>query len=300
MRNQRILITGAAGQLGFPVAVDLARENQVWGIARFANGANRQRLELANVSTASVDLADPDWQVLPEHFDYVLHFAADITGADFDQALRVNAEGTGALMSQYRRAKAILIVSSSVVYDLHSDPKHKFTETDALGDSKPLFGPTYSVSKIAEEAVARTLCRTLKVPTVIARMNLSYGVNGGLPAYQLDAILRGDAVTIADHETFHNPIFQDDVVRSVPLLLEAATIPATITNWGGNETVSMRSYCEELGRIVNREVRFEPLSRFMRSRAIDTTVQHALIGPCAVDWLDGMRLLVERRNQSGA
>ena len=35
MRGEKILITGPAGQVAFPVARELAKTNDVWGIARF-------------------------------------------------------------------------------------------------------------------------------------------------------------------------------------------------------------------------------------------------------------------------
>ena len=298
MRGERVLVTGAAGQLAFPVAAALAADNEVWGVARFGDPVGRERLAAAGVRTEPLDLADPDWSGLPDRFDHVLHFAADIIGTDFDRAISVNAEGTGLLMARFATAASVLVVSSTVVYDLHCDPRHRFAESDPLGDSKPLFGRTYPVSKIAQEAAARTLCRTLAVPTTLARMNLSYGPNGGLPAYQLDAIRRGDPVSVADHETFHNPIFEADVVASVPSLLDVATVPATVVNWAGPETVSMRDYCRLLGELVGLPVTFDEVAGFMRSRAVDTTRQHELIGPCPTSWRDGMRRLVAERQEN--
>jgi len=155
LSNKRILVTGAAGQLAFPVAAALARTNEVWGAARFRRPEGKQRLEAHGIHTATLDLEAPDWSTLPAHFDHILHFAADIVDDNFDRALRVNAEGTGLLMTRYADAASALIVSSSVVYDLNDDPQHCFTETDDLGDSKPLFGRTYPISKIAQEATAR-------------------------------------------------------------------------------------------------------------------------------------------------
>lgn len=295
MQGRRILVTGAGGQLAFPVAAALAEENEVWGVARFARASGRDRLEAAGVRTAAVDLADPDWDELPGRFDHLLHFAADITGDDFDRALRTNAEGTGLLMTRWREAASLLVVSSTVVYDLHDDPAHRFAENDALGDSKPLFGRTYPISKIAQEATARAFCRALGVPTTIARMNLSYGANGGLPAYQLDAIRLGEPVAVATHETFHNPFFEADIVASIPALLDVASVPATITNWAGPETVSMREYCRYLATLLDREPVFEEVEGFMRSRAVDTARQEALIGPAVTGWRDGMRRLVAER-----
>jgi NAD(P)-dependent dehydrogenase (short-subunit alcohol dehydrogenase family) len=107
LTGNKILVTGPAGQIAFPLAARLARENEVWGIARFGDPAGRERVEKAGIRACRVDLADPDWGDLPDGFDYVLHLAAAIVpGTDFDSALRINAEGTGHVMSRFRGAKA--------------------------------------------------------------------------------------------------------------------------------------------------------------------------------------------------
>ena len=100
--------------------------------------------------------------------------------ADWDKDLGANAESVGLLMAHCRSAKAFLHCSSAAVYDPPDDEPR--TERSALGDNhKPLF-PTYSISKIAGEVVARTMARALGVPTVIARLNVPYGDNGGWPS----------------------------------------------------------------------------------------------------------------------
>ena len=123
LSGAKILVTGPAGQIAFPLASGLARDNEVWGIARFGNAESRERVEKAGIQTRSVDLADPDWGDLPEDFDYVLHLAAFIApGEDYETALRINAEGTGSLMSYCRGARACLVMSTNSVYANEADP----------------------------------------------------------------------------------------------------------------------------------------------------------------------------------
>ncbi len=43
LEAQKILITGPAGQIAFPLARRLAAANEVWGIARFSDPASRER-----------------------------------------------------------------------------------------------------------------------------------------------------------------------------------------------------------------------------------------------------------------
>ena len=227
LRDRKILVTGPAGQIAFPMVAELARDNEVWGIARFADPASRERVDALGVTTASVDLAEPDFSKLPERFDHVLHFAIFQTESlDYDHALRVNAEGTGLLMQRFRDAESCLVVSSTVVYDIHPDPTHELAEDDPLGDSRQPYSLPYSITKIAQEGVARTMARVLELPTTIARMNVSYSPNGGLPAYQLDMLLAGQPIPLlAGGPTLYNPIEQADINAQVPKLLRRRVDP---------------------------------------------------------------------------
>jgi nucleoside-diphosphate-sugar epimerase len=43
LRDEKILVTGAAGQVALPLVESLAGENEVWGVARFSKPALRAR-----------------------------------------------------------------------------------------------------------------------------------------------------------------------------------------------------------------------------------------------------------------
>ncbi|MBO0729740.1 MAG: NAD(P)-dependent oxidoreductase, partial [Acidimicrobiaceae bacterium] len=194
LSGEKILVTGATGQIGLPLAMFLAEDNEVWAAARFTDEGARRQLEQAGIKPHRCDLGS-DLNGLPSDFTYVVHLAAAIAGTDYDAAIRVNGEGTGLLLQHCRRAKAALVMSTHSVYKPHDDPWHVFSESDPLGDVNAAFSPTYSVSKQGEEAVARFCARAFDLPVVIARMNASYGPQGGLPAYHLDAVAAGDPVT---------------------------------------------------------------------------------------------------------
>ena len=161
-----------------------------------------------------------DFRDLPTDFTYVLHLATFRNGGlDYDEAIRVNAEGTHLLLEHCRTAKAALIMSTAEVYKPQLDPMHVYLETDPLGDSNSLFDATYSMSKIAQEAVARSCARAYDLPVVIARMNASYGDNGGLLAYHLDWIQSGRPVMVKWDPAMYSPIHQDDIYGQTEALL---------------------------------------------------------------------------------
>ena len=298
LRGEKILITGPAGQIAFPIAEHLVRENEVWGIAHFGDPATRERCEEIGVKTRVVDLADPDFDGLPDDITYLLHLAIfQSPSADYDHALRVNAEGTGLLMSRFRGAKACLVVSTTAVYTLPEDPHRRVLETDPLGSSPQPFAETYPSSKIAQEAMARFAAREWGLPTTIARMNVSYGDNGGLPAMQLDAICAGQPIELQrGRDSICAPIHEVDIVAQVPGLLEGAGVPATITNWAGDEGVDVREYCEYLAELTGREAVFQDVDLGIAHTVPDPTRRQQLVGPCRVGWREGMRRLLAARH----
>ena len=68
LRDQKILITGPAGQIAFPIAESLSKENEVWGIARFNDRQSRERVEAVGVTTRVCDIATGDFSALPSGF----------------------------------------------------------------------------------------------------------------------------------------------------------------------------------------------------------------------------------------
>src|ERR1700712_5154207 len=226
LSGHKILITGPAGQIAFPLAQELARENEVWGVARFSVPGSRERVEAAGIRAIKADLASDDYSQIPSDFEYVLHLAAaQNPGEDYDAAITANAEATGLLLSHCRKAKAVLVMSTHSVYKPVEDPLHVFKETDPLGDVNSSLSPPYSMSKIGQEAVARTCARLFVLPVTIARLDALYGANRG------DAIAAGQPVTTRWDPCPYSPIYEDDINEQAEALLDAASVPATIVNW---------------------------------------------------------------------
>ncbi len=292
MRGSKILITGPTGQVATPIAQALAVDNEVWGIARFTNPAVRDDLEKAGVRCQTVNLSAGDFDGLPTDFDYVINLAVAKSGK-WDKDMAANAESVGLLMAHCRGAKAFLHCSSGAVYDPPGDEPR--AEGAALGDNhKPLF-PTYSISKIAGETVARTMARALGVPTTIARLNVPYGDNGGWPFYQMEMMLAGMPIPVpAGGPARYNPIHEDDIIATIPKLLEVASVPATTVNWSGDQTVSIQEWCGYLGSLVGKEPIFEESEQALRGNPTDNARMRELIGGTTVDWHDGMRRMAAK------
>src|SRR2546430_6908225 len=73
LRGEKILFIGPTGQIGKPLALALAAENDVWGLARFKDGGARAEMESAGVRCVPHNLATDDFSGLPDDFGYVLN-----------------------------------------------------------------------------------------------------------------------------------------------------------------------------------------------------------------------------------
>jgi nucleoside-diphosphate-sugar epimerase len=291
LSDEKILITGPAGKIAFGVSESLAADNEVWGISRFADPEARARVDALGVTTRAIDLGSGAFGDLPTDFTYLIHIAVAYEPSDYNRAITVNAEGTGLVLEHCRRARAALVMSTLSVYKPHPDPWHPFAEDDPLGDMEAQFSPPYSVSKIAEEAVARYCARSLRLPVTIARMGAAYGVGGGLPIGIVDAVAAGRPVRTRWDPCPYSPIHDADILAQIEPLLDAASVPASIVNWCGDHPASVQEMAAFAGELMGVEARVEvtPVDRASLGSVGDCERRISITGPGRVHWRDGLR-----------
>jgi nucleoside-diphosphate-sugar epimerase len=295
LSGEKILITGPAGRIAFGLARSLAADNEVWGIARFSDPATRDKVESLGVTTRRLDIADAQFGDLPTNFTYLLHIAADFSPDDYERALKVNAEATGFVLEHCRKAKAALVMSTVTTYKPHPDPWHPFREGDPLGDAMAPPSAPYSISKIAQEAVARYCARSFDLPVTIARMCAAYGDQGGLAVWHLHAVAAGEPVQTRWDPMPYSPIHDDDISAQLEPLLDAASVPATIVNWGGDEPVSVQQWSAYFGELLGVEAKVvvEEIPGASIGSVGDHTKRSSITGPCRVSWREGFRRVAE-------
>ncbi len=301
MMDQKILITGVTSSVGKALAKSLSSGNEVWGAARFSDPAARAELDAVDIRTISLDIGAGDFSGLPADFTHVLHLAyfRGPRPEDLVEAMRMNAEGTGLLFSHCRTAKAALYMSSHVIYNFNEDPWHHAAESDPFGAAAPSFSATASVSKISGEAIARYCAREFGLPMVIARLNAPYGpASGLLPTMNMDQVVAGQTVYARWDPEPYTPIHLDDMCDQVEAMLAAASTPAEIVNWAGDEAVTVQQWAQMAagfaGKEANIEVRETPGAK--RGSCADTTKRKSITGPCKVSFEDGFRRTFEQRH----
>jgi UDP-glucuronate 4-epimerase len=291
LTDRVVVVAGCTGQVGRAVAVALAGQgNEVHGLARFRDPTQRASLEEAGVTCHAVDLVDPDFSSVPPEPDHLLNFAVAKSGR-WHVDLAANADAIGLMMQACGGAQSVLHCSSTAVYaPTGGEP---MSEDSPLGqDHHRHVMPTYSTAKTAAEAVARFASRAFEVPTTIARLCVPYGDDVGWPLFHLLMAKEGQDIPVHSDGGRYNLIHHDDIVEQIPAMLDAASVPATVLNWGSDEVVSIEEWtcfmCDEAG--VDTPV-FEATELTIPSAVVDTTLSRGVLGPCRVSWQDGLRRL---------
>lgn len=289
LEGEKILITGATGKIAFPIARALARNNEVWGVARLQNAGDRDKLASTGVEPVALDLSAGDFASLPDDFSYVFHAAVDPGQGDWCRCVRTNAHYSGDLLYHCRSAKGFVFCSTGSIYGYQG--QRPLTESDPPG--VPLRA-NYSFSKVAAESVCRWIATHFGIPLTIIRICSTYGPLGGTPVDRLEAILQRRPIRLhPDKPNNYNPIYEDDYVELGIRAMEVAATPPLVVNWAGSETVSIEDYCSYMGELVGIAPVFEYTPAAHTPLWPDVTRMHEVLGRTRVHWRDGMRRMIK-------
>jgi nucleoside-diphosphate-sugar epimerase len=289
-----VLVTGATGRVGFPVARALAARHDVFGLARCRSEGDRSRLEGAGVVPIVGDLADMDLGQLPGRITHVFHAAArlgrEAQEQDWQQVFATNAQASGRLVAACAGA-AFVYCSTGSAYAYRG--RQPLREDDPPG----VHLGAYSLSKIAGEAVVRYAAGQSGSPLTIIRIFSTYGPEGGTPVNRLRRILRGQEIVLyPDAPNNYNPIYEDDYVELGIRSMEVAQRPPLVVNWAGSETISVEEYCAYMGELVGVEPVFEYTFEAHTPLWPDVTTMHEVLGRTTTPWRDGFRRMVKARH----
>lgn len=291
LAGKRVLITGASGLVALPVAVELAKTNEVHAVARFSNPEQKRRIEASGAHAISFDLAAHDLSPLPKAVDVVINYAVLPPG--HKDAWEVNAAAVGRLARRYRDCEAFLHGSTGSLYQYQGERPLREDDPYGLHSS----AEPYAASKIAAEFLLRHLSKDYRMPTVIVRIFSFYGPRGGGVTQRIDQVARGEPVSIYPGvRNVHTPLFEDDYVEKTIAALRIAGTPAEIINLGGTEPVTTQEYCRMAGEILGREPVFVENSKAWPIWA-DTTRMVGLLGPNRVSMREGVRRVVDAGEQ---
>lgn len=288
LSGRRVLITGASGLVAFPIAVELAKQNETYAVARFSDAAQQRLLEAQGVRTIAFDMANPDLSALPKSVDVVINYG--VLPPTHPDAYEVNAGAAGRLASRYRDCEAFIHGSTGSLYQYQGE--RPLREEDAYGLHSG-GGENYAASKIAAEFLLKHLSVEYGMPTVLVRIFSFYGPRGGGVTQRVDQVARGEPVSVYPGvRNVHTPLYEDDYVEKTIACASIAKAPAEIINIGGVEAVTTQEYCQVAGEMLGKTPTFVENGKSWPIWA-DTSKMVRLLGPPKVSVREGVRRVIE-------
>ncbi len=229
--KMKVLVTGAAGFLGTPLANRLVEEgNEVIGLDDLSSGNSDGLLPDVKLVVGTVTDKSSLWEILKD-VDCVFHLAAKAIVPNSvlypTEYERTNVGGTVTLLEAMRDIgiKRMVFASSGAIYG--------YLKEQPLKESySPRPASPYAVSKLAAEYYINTIGRLWGLEAVCLRIFNAYGPRQGfsftnapvIPTFLRQAATKGTVVIHGDGEKTRDFVYVDDVVEA---LIEASKMKKT-------------------------------------------------------------------------
>ena len=306
----RILVTGAAGFVGFHLSLALIRENHyVVGVDNLNDyydvGLKKLRLEeiersenSSNFSFIRSDISDKEFikdLFKNNNFDIVINLAAQ-AGVRYSlenpySYLDSNMAGFLNILEGCRKAsvKHLIYASSSSVYGMNI--KQPFGVEDNV-DHPVSF---YAASKRSNELMAYSYSHLYKIPTTGIRFFTVYGPYGrpDMAYFKFTKDIQNNKPIDVFNDGKMQRVFTfiDVIVEGIINVFEKppieqkkintnSTAPCTIVNMGNNNPVSLNYFIELIEKALNKNAR----KNFLPMQPGDVPITYADINPLVEDY----------------
>lgn len=272
---KRIFITGAAGFVGFHLALRLKeRGDKVIGFDNFNDYydpalklARAKELEKAGIRVTEGDLSNESLlkRCVDEHeTTHVVHLAAQ-AGVRYSiknphAYVKSNLEGFVNILEVCRHRSSIPLIyaSSSSVYGLNE--KTPFSEKDAVDHPVSLYGAT----KRCNEILAYSYHHLYGIPATALRFFTVYGPWGRPDMAYFSftkAIIEGDPIEVFNEGKLKRDFtYIDDIVDGIIAAIDLGA-PYEIFNLGNHRPVELMTFIETIEKAVGHKAKkiFKPM-----------------------------------------
>lgn len=245
MKGKKVLVTGASGLIGFDLARELCKTNQVYGLARFSDATVKRELESLGVTCIEKDVLTDDLDDLPQDIDYVFSQLVLIAECEQDPeaAYNTNSYFVGRLMQHCQDVKGLILGSTGAVYRPSTEASREDGTIGPVG--------TYATSKFAGEVLGTYLANLWNIPTCILRYYYPYGPRGGLPYALAEHVAQGKPIPVAKEKfSYYDPIHMSDCVRYTIQSAELCCVPPKVLNVAGPDVTTRAEMVELISQAL--------------------------------------------------
>lgn len=297
----KILVTGAAGFLGFSLAQALAARSGVTVICAdndvrgTRDAAYEALLAAPNVQGFDLDLNDPQAVAeLPGDIDVIYHMAALNGTQNFYErpfeVIRCCTLPTLNLLARYAPGGGLQRFVYAGTSEAYAATVTRFDWPVPTDETVPIgiddvFNPrwSYAMGKMHGEVATITGCGQYDVPYTIIRYHNAYGPRMGdkhvVPDFYARA--RGGLLALYGHADTRSFIYVDDAIRATLLVGEAENTPGEIINIGSAREITIRALGEKMKEAAGLEgeiVLHPSPAGSVKRRCPDVAKLHRLVG----------------------
>jgi UDP-glucuronate 4-epimerase len=283
----KILVTGAAGFIGYHLSLELARQgHEVLGMDNLNSyydvDLKYGRLSQMGITQSDAVLHEPvysreyfnyrfvradlrdkeyiDSLFYNNRFDVVCHLAAQ-AGVRYsidDPYTYINSNVMGFLnileACRHYPVKHLVFASSSSIYGLNT--KVPYSEDDKTDTPVSL----YAATKKSDELMAHAYCHLYGIPATGLRFFTVYGPWGRpdmAPSLFMDAILQGNPIRVFNHgDMARDFTYIDDIIRGILLVIPsplASNNPFRVYNIGNSQPVPLMDFIHTIEKVTGKK-----------------------------------------------
>jgi nucleoside-diphosphate-sugar epimerase len=292
LKGKKILVTGASGFVGLSLALELAKTNQVHGIARFRDDSVRVILEDAGVIITTKDVTKDRLDDVPTDYDYVFSELAMLRDCDTfpKAAFLLNTRFVGDLVDHCRRSDGVVLASTGAVYRPSLETWNEDGPLSPRG--------TYALTKLCGEILGSYISEKLNVPLCILRYFYPYGPlgSGGILARWADTMREGKAIPLNRAVVpRYNPHFISDCVELTMKATRLCKVPATTMNVAGVEIKSKIELLDMISEGLGVDYKVEENEREELAWVGDVSLMLKSLGEPKVKLREGIERMVKQR-----
>lgn len=253
-----VLVLGVGGKMGPSLArmahrasAAAGQNRRVFGASRFSSKELPAQLKRWGIEPIPCDLLNRhDLTRLPDapNIVYMAGMKFGSTGQEA-RTWAMNAYLPGMVCERFPNSR-IVAFSTGNVYGLTPVVSGGSRETD---EPAPL--GNYAMSCLGRERILDHFSRTLRIPAAIIRLNYAVEMRYGVLVDLARKVFVGERIDLS--MGYFNCIWQGDANAMTLAAFDHVASPPAVINVTGPETLSVRTVCERIGKIIGKTPRFD-------------------------------------------